>query len=151
MNRGLLVLLLGVAGGFGAHVTYFNTHRPCVEPTLSCELTWIRDELDLSPDQYARLIELHQQTGPHLAALGDQLLQMRAELDAYEARRRGSNRVDFIEFGQFVKEQQAVESECETSSRSLILASAEMMEPEQRKRYLDLVGLENIRPSSRPL
>lgn len=142
MKRGFLVLLLGVLGGLGAHTTYFKTHRPCTEPTLACELTWIRDELGLSSAQYARLIELHEMNGPHLAALGDQLLQMRRQLDAYEAQRRGTNEIDFIEFGQFVVERHAVEIECESSSRTLILAAAEVMKPDQRRRYLELVGLD---------
>lgn len=142
MKRGFMVLMLGVLGGLGAHYSYFKTHRPCTEPTLACELTWIRDELNLSTAQYARLIELHERNGPHLAALGNQLLQMRQQLDAYEAQRRGSNEIDFIAFAQFVVERKAVENECENSSRTLILAAAEVMRPEQRRRYLELVGLD---------
>lgn len=151
MKRGFLILFLGVLGGLGAHTFYFNTHRPCTDSSLACELSWIRDELNLSPTQYARLIELHETNGPHLAELGDQLLQMRRQLAAYEAQRRGTNEIDFIEFGQFVVERRAVENECENSSRSLILAAAEVMQPEQRERYLALVGLDQSLPSSHPL
>lgn len=151
MNRGLVVLLLGVIVGLGAHFTYFSTHRPCNEPTLECELTWIRDELSLNPAQYARLIELHQMNGPHLAALSEQLIAMRRQLEAFEAQRRGTNEIDFIEFGQFIAQRRDIEVECETSSRTLILAAAEVMKPEQRRRYLAMVGLADTTPSSHAL
>ena len=79
MKRVLTVLVLGAIGGIGAHLWYFQSHRPCTDPTLACELAWIRDELDLTQSQYATLQDLHQMSGPRLEALAGQMTVMQQQ------------------------------------------------------------------------
>jgi hypothetical protein len=141
MKRVLAVLALGAIGGIGAHFGYFQVHRPCTDPTLACELAWIRDELDLTQAQYATLQDLHQISEPRLEALADQMAMMRQQFLEFEAQRRGAGEIDFIEFSLFIQDRSLVEEECETSTRDLILASAELMEPDQRERYLSMIDL----------
>jgi hypothetical protein len=140
MRRTATVILIGLIGGFGAHYAYFQTHRPCTDATLACELAWIRDELDLSQEQFDRLARLHEMTEPRLLALADQLDGLRRQFDAFEAQRKGEGEIDFIEFSEFIAERRQTKNAYEDSSRSLVLASADLMEPEQRQRYLSLVG-----------
>lgn len=139
MKRVLTVLMLGAIGGIGAHLGYFQAHRPCNDPTLACELAWIRDELDLTQRQYATLQDLHQMSEPRLEALAGQMAMMRQQFLDFEAQRRGTGEIDFIEFSQFIRSREQVEEECETSTRDLILASVDLMEPDQRERYLSMI------------
>jgi hypothetical protein len=103
-------------------------------------LAWIRDELDLSQEQFDRLARLHEMTEPRLLALADQLDNLRRQFSEFEAQRKGVGEIDFIEFSEFIVQRRETENAYEDSSRSLVLASAELMEPEQRQRYLSLVG-----------
>jgi len=141
MKRTVTVLLLGLIGGVSAHQAYFRTHRPCTEASLACELTWIRDELDLSPTQFERLTRLHEMTQPRLVALSDQLGDLHRQFQEFETQRLAAGEVDFLEFSQFINDRREIQDECTTSTHSLILASADLMKPEQRERYLSLVGL----------
>jgi hypothetical protein len=65
---------------------------------------------------------------------------MQAEFAEFERSRRTSDRVDFVEFARFVENRRELNRECLDSTRQLVLASAEVMTPEQRERYIRLVA-----------
>jgi hypothetical protein len=65
---------------------------------------------------------------------------MQAEFAAFENTRRTSDRVDFIEFAQFVETRRAINRQCLESTRQLVLATADVMTPVQRAHYLGLVA-----------
>jgi hypothetical protein len=149
MRRGLFVLLLGVAVGVATHVVYFQLHRPPDPGTLDGQLSWMRSELRLSDSQYARIRELHQASSPRLRALAAQVAQMQAEFAAFEYTRRATDRVDFIEFAQFVEARRNVNRECLDSTRQLVMAAAGEMTPMQREHYFGMVAA--AKPQTGPL
>ena len=140
MNRTLLILLLGLAAGIGSHFGYFQLYRPAGNETLDGQLAWIRTELKLSDQQFARVKELHEASSPRLRALASEVARMRAEFAAFENTRRTSDRVDFIEFAQFVEVRRNINRECLESTRRLVLATADVMTPEQRAQYMGIVS-----------
>jgi hypothetical protein len=140
MNRALLTLLLGLAVGVGAHTVYFQLHRPAGLDSLDGQLAWMKEELKLSDVQFARIKELHEASSPRLRALAADVARMQAEFAAFENTRRTSDRVDFIEFAQFVEIRRNINRQCLESTRQLVLASAGVMTPEQRAHYLGLVA-----------
>ena len=109
MNRSIFILLAGLAVGSATHELYFRLHREGPGATHGGELGWMRSELGLSDDQYARIRELHESSGPRLRALSSQLAQMQAEFVAFENTRRTADRVDFIEFAHFVAARRAID------------------------------------------
>jgi hypothetical protein len=139
MSRGLLVLLLGLAVGAGAHVGYYRLHQPSDPGTLDGELAWMKSELHLTDSQYARIRELHEASSPRLRALAGQVAQLQQEFAAFENTRRTTDRVDFVEFAQFVQARRAVNEECLQSTRQLIRAAAGEMNPGQRQHYFGIV------------
>jgi hypothetical protein len=141
MKRGLLVLLLGVVVGFAAHVLYFRLHRPADPDSTDGQLAWLRLELHLTDEQFARISELHQASSPRLRALAAQVAQMRSEFAAFENTRRATDRVDFVEFARFVEARRNISRECLDSTRRLVLAAAGEMTPRQREQYLGIVSL----------
>ena len=140
MSRTFLILLLGLAVGVGTHVAYFQFHRPPGLESLDGQLSWIKDELNLNDAQFARIRELHEASSPRLRALAADVARMQAEFAAFENTRRTSDRVDFIEFAQFVETRRAINRQCLESTRQLVLATAGVMNPEQRAHYLGLVA-----------
>jgi Spy/CpxP family protein refolding chaperone len=140
MNRTTLILLLGLAVGIGTHSLYFQLHRPQGLESLDGQLAWIKDELNLTEPQFAQIKELHKASSPRLRALAAEVARMQAEFAAFENTRRTTDRVDFIEFAQFVETRRNINRECLESTRRLVMASAEVMTPEQRAHYLGIVS-----------
>jgi hypothetical protein len=140
MNRTALILLLGLVVGVGSHVLYYQNHRPPGFDSLEGQLTWIKNELNLSDAQFARIKELHEASSPRLRALAAEVARMQAEFAAFENTRRTSDRVDFLEFAQFVETRRNINRECLESTRRLVQATAEVMTPEQRAHYLGIVA-----------
>ncbi|HXQ81402.1 MAG TPA: hypothetical protein VN775_08825 [Opitutaceae bacterium] len=147
MKRGGLILLLGIAVGVAAHLVYFRLHSPLDYRSLDGQLAWMKSELQLSDEQFARIRELHEASSPRLRALAAQVAQMQAEFAAFEKARRTTDRVDFIEFARFVEVRRNISQQCQDSTRRLVLAAASEMTPRQRERYLGIVAF-NQTPAS---
>lgn len=140
MNRTVLMLILGLAVGAAAHFGYYGLHETPRGDVLDRQLGWMKSELRLTDAQYARIKELHRDSSPRLRALAMQVAQLQGEFAAFERARRSDDRVDFIEFARFVENRRHVSRDCVDSTRQLVLASAEVMNPEQRAHYLGLIA-----------
>ena len=148
MKRTALILLLGLIVGLGTHQIYYQVHRPSGLDSLDGQLVWIKTELNLTDRQFARIKELHEASSPRLRALAADVARMQAEFAAFENTRRTSDQVDFIEFAQFVKTRRDINRLCQESTRQLVLATADVMTPQQRAQYLGLVSeAEPFKPS----
>lgn len=108
--------------------------------TLDDELGWMKSELHLTPAQFDRIRRLHQENGPELKELAAAVAQLRAEFTAFEATRRATDRVDFLEFADFVQQRRRIDRQCRAVTTRLLLAAARDMTPAQRARYLALVA-----------
>ncbi len=140
MNRALLVVIAGIASGVLAHVAWFNARQPAAGDSLDSQLGWMQQTLQLSPEQFAQIRALHEQSSPRLLALATQVARMRGEFAAFEQGRRTTGEVDFLEFARFVEQRRAVDRECAESTRRLVLAASEIMNPQQRETYLTLLN-----------
>jgi len=149
MKRTLLTLALGLAVGLGAHFAYYRLHQPAPTDTLDGQLAWMRTELQLTDAQFARIKEVHQASGPRLRAIAAQLAGLQAEFRAFEHSRSTTDQVDFLEFARYVELRRHVSSESQDSTRQLVLATTEVMTPEQRQRYIRLVAA--VEPPASPL
>lgn len=140
MNRTILIVAGGLIAGGLAHVGWFESHRPCAGDQLNCQLAWIRNELKLTDEQYARVRAIHEASSPRLLALAAQVAAMREEYAAFERERVTASRVDFVEFAHFIEQRRAVDRECLAITRELVAATSNTMSAAQRERYLGLVG-----------
>jgi len=139
MKRPVLVLLLGLAVGAATHLAYFQHREPIGTDTLDGQLAWMRVELRLTEPQFARIKGLHQATRPQLQAMAAQVALMQEEFAEFERTRQATDQVDFIEFARFVESRRELNRRCLDTTRQLVLASAEIMTPEQRRQYIRLV------------
>lgn len=139
MKRTLLILLLGVVAGVAVQSVYFRQHAPSAVDTLEGQLAWMKSELRLTAPQFARIKALHQASHPRLQEMAEQVALMQTEFAEFEKTRRTTDRVDFLEFARFVETRRNLNRACLDSTRELVLASAEIMNPQQREHYLKLV------------
>ncbi len=140
MMRTLAVIILGLAAGLFAHAGWFLSQRPCQSNSLDCQLEWMKTELKLSDEQFARIKTIHEKSSPRLLALAAQVVRMREEYDAFERERTTSGQVDFLEFAHFVEQRRAIDRECLTSTQQLVADATRVMTAQQRERYLGLLG-----------
>lgn len=140
MNRTALILLLGFTVGLVTHFAYFHLHATAPTDTLEGQLAWMKTELQLTDAQFHQIRELHQASSPRLRAMAVQVAQMQLEFTAFEKIRRSTDRVDFLEFARFVATRRLLSQACLDSTRQLVRASAELMTPQQRERYIRLVA-----------
>ncbi len=139
MKRTLLVLLLGLACGVGAHFAWLARHQRVRTDDLATQLAWMKSNLHLSDRQLARLRVLHEQSAPQLLALAAQVAGMKDELAAFERQRQTGGRIDFLDFARFVDQRRALDRACRDSMRSLVAQAADVMTPPQREHYLNLL------------
>jgi hypothetical protein len=139
VKRPFLILLLGLAVGTATHFAYFQHREPIGTDTLDGQLAWMRSELDLTEAQFGRIKDLHQASRPRLQAMAAQVALMQEEFAEFERTRQTTDRVDFLEFARFVENRRELNRRCLDTTRQLILASAEVMTPEQRRQYVRLV------------
>lgn len=150
MKHPVLILLLGLAVGTASHLAYFQHREPVATDTLEGQLAWMRSELELTDAQFARIKELHRASRPQLRAMAAQVALMQAEFAEFERTRRTADRVDFLEFARFVEERRELNRRCVDSTRQLVLAAAELMNPEQRQHYMRLVSAQGLQPGLLP-
>lgn len=139
MRRPVLILLLGLAVGTATHLAYFQHREPNATDSLEGQLAWMRTELDLNDQQFTRIKALHQASRPRLQVMAAQIALMQEEFTAFERTRQTTDQVDFVEFARFVENRRELNRRCLDTTRQLILASAELMTPEQRRQYIRLV------------
>jgi hypothetical protein len=123
-----------------SHLAYYQHREPVSTDTLDGRLAWMRSELHLTDAQFARIKDLHQASHLKLQAMAAQVALMQEEFAEFEQARQTSDRVDFLEFARFVETRRELNRRCVDSTRQLVLASAEVMTPEQRQHYMSLVA-----------
>lgn len=139
MKRTFLTLVVGLAAGIASYSFYCRFNEPTSTDSLEGQLAWMKSELQLTDAQFARIQELHRASHPQLQAMATQVSLMQVEFAEFEQTRRTADRVDFVEFARFVESRRNLNQACLDSTRRLVLASAEVMNPRQREQYLHLV------------
>ena len=137
MSRTLVVCLVGLLAAGSAHFGWYELRRPTELKGTAGVLAWLQQDLNLSPGQFARIKALHERSGPEMRQLTEQAAGMRAELEAFENRRRKDSKIDFLAFAQFIEQRREFQRICTESTRRLMTAAANEMTPGQRERYLE--------------
>ncbi len=140
MRRTFFTIFAGLAAGVLAHVGWYLSQRPCGANDLDCQLEWIKTDLHLSDEQYARIKLIHEESSPRLLALAAQVARMRNEYADFERQRTTVGQIDFLEFARFVEHRRTVDRECLNSTRRLVAETSRVMTAQQRQRYLALLG-----------
>lgn len=142
--KSAFIFLLGLLAGIAAHVGWF-AWRSASETRANDVVAWMKTDLQLTDEQFARIQALHDRSGPQLRELATQAAQMRAEFETFERVRRTEGRVDFIAFARCLDIWRRIDRDWSTATRHLVDSTAGELTPEQRARYLTRLTPASVR------
>jgi hypothetical protein len=144
MKRSVLILIGGLAlamAGFAGTYVWTTAHSP--EQNPKPELTWLKQEYQLTDEQYTRVCKLY-------AAYHPQCLEMRHEIDKKNARLKdllASTNTVTPEIKEALMETVQLRAKCETAMLNHFYEVSQAMPPDQGRRYLAWVQQETLVPS----
>jgi hypothetical protein len=139
MKNAALLVAAGLLVGGLAHEGWHFARRPPSPDSLDEQLRWVRMQVQLDSEQYARVRAVHEAFAPRLRQAGSDVARTRSTLQEFEDRRRSSGQVDFLAFKEFLDRSRQVDRQAAESTHELVAAVLAVMTPEQRARYLDLL------------
>lgn len=102
-------------------------------------MEWLKSELDLSEEQYARVIRLHGDRESEIRVLSRKVRDLELMLAELEAERVTQGYVDYLEMGRYVETKRKLDEACAKSTSELIASVGDVMNVDQRKRYFSIV------------
>ncbi|MDQ8181372.1 hypothetical protein [Pelagicoccus sp. SDUM812005] len=140
MWKSISVLALGLACGILAHVSYVRAYSPaCFSADTGCEMEWLRSELDLSEEQFARITRLHGDREREIRTLSRKVRDLELLLAELEAERVTKGYVDYLEIRNYMEAKRKLDEACVKSTSDLIASVGDVMNMDQRKRYFSIV------------
>ncbi len=125
LTRMLVVLAVGAVSGHFGYLHFAAAPAPAKAPSgARSELRWLQRELDLTPSELPAVNALHEEYWTRVARL-------RAQLDAERSNAQATGNPAACV---------AMEEQCKGSTVSFIQHVTTVLTPEQRQKYLGLVG-----------
>ncbi|MBK1880584.1 hypothetical protein [Pelagicoccus mobilis] len=135
-----MVIVIGVVAGVSAHLGYFNTYSAEMRATSGLnEMEWLRSELDLTEEQFARITRLHDDRESEIRTLSRKVRDLELMLAELEAERVTEGYVDYLEIRNYMEAKRKLDEACSKSTNDLIASVGDVMDLEQRRRYLTIV------------
>lgn len=136
MKKGLLFLVLALAAGIAAFCIA-RSHQQSVHSGVLLdsmpELAWLRTELKLSDDQFAKASELHVAYRPVCATMCRNIADAHAKLEALSRSGRGMT----PELESAIRDHARVHSECQRKMLEHLYQTADLFDDKQAARYLE--------------
>lgn len=128
-------LILGAAAYWSSYLWMSTPENGC-PMAPSDELAWMREDLELSPEELRGIAELHEAFMPRCAALCERLEAARAEVD----RLMVANRAVTPELVGALAHLASTEAACREATLAHIYAVAARMPPPQAEHYLRVMS-----------
>jgi len=138
MKKGIVILVLALAAGILAYyVTRSHQETAHKEVLLDSipELAWLRGELKLTDDQFAKASELHAAYRPKCAEMCRNIAEAHAKLEALAM----TGRKLTPELLEAIREHARVHAECQQKMLEHLYQTAELLDDKQAERYLATV------------
>lgn len=118
--------------------------RSLVE-SRDAELEWLRHEFKLDDRQFAEIKRLHGAYDPECDALCQRMIKAQTNFEELV----GKNQSLTPELAQALREVAQVREACQTAMLQEIYREGQVMNPDQRQRYLKVMEPHVLRPESR--
>lgn len=145
MKRGLVILLTGVALGLCAYCGFYfagtASHRATLE-SAAPELTWLKNEFNLSDAEFKRITELHAAYMPQCAEMCRRIDAKNAELQELLSKSSAFT----AEIESKLAEVAQLRVECQKNMLRHFFEVGRSMPAEQGKRYLAWVQARTFLP-----
>ena len=138
MKNGLLIILLALAAG-GAAFWVTRTqqeagHQQVLLDSMP-ELAWLKGDLNLTDEQFAKAIALHSAYRPQCVAMCARIAQARAKMEALARANHGMT----PELAAAISDHARVQAECRQKMLDHLYQTAALMDAKQAARYLEKV------------
>lgn len=146
MKRTWLIIIGGLvlaAVGYTCIYLHGTSAQRSVAQSSRPELAWLQQEYRLSDAQYAQVMELHNAYAPKCEEMCRLIDGKNAQLQKLLA----ATNVITPEIKQALAEAAGIRAECESAMLEHFYKVAQTMPPEQRRRYLEWVQQETLKPS----
>jgi len=145
MKRAALIMIVGLLVAFAGYACVYLacTGAQCsIEKKDGANLAWLQTEYHLTDAQFARVRELHDEYQPKCMAMCRQIDEKNAELQSLLA----ATNVITPEIKQALAESAQLRVECEQAMLAHFYEVAQVMPPEQARRYLAWVQSATMMP-----
>ena len=136
MKKGLLFLVLALVAGIAAFCIA-RSHRQAVHSGVLLdtmpELAWLRTELKLSDDQFAKASDLHVAYRPVCATMCRHIAEAHEKLETLARGGRGMT----PELDAAIRDHARVHAECQRKMLEHLYQTAGMFDDKQAARYLE--------------
>ena len=138
MKKGLLILVMAIAAGVAAfYIT--RTHQQSVHKEVLLdslpELAWLRVELKLTDDQFAKASALHLAYRPTCVKMCGNIAEAQTRLDALAKSGRGMT----PELEAAIRDSARVHAECRMKMLEHLYQTAGLLDEKQAARYLEMM------------
>lgn len=123
-------------------------------PSTIDMLAWMRSRLDLSSEQFATLVQLHESYQGRFIRLYQDLCEIDARYQGFEKQRLNDDPIDFMALYQLLRDRDALNDSSEQTSGEYLSLVLQVLTPEQAHDYLSLLGRSGFVPpptSSTPI
>lgn len=138
MKKGLLIFMVAVAAGIAAfgltRMTRQAEHSAVLLDSMP-ELAWLRGELNLTDEQFARASELHAAYRPQCVDMCRRISEARAKLESLA---RDSREMS-PQLAEAIQNHARVRAECRQKMLEHLYQTAGLMNERQAARYLEVV------------
>lgn len=138
MKRGLLIIMLALAAG-GATFWVTRSHQQTTHQQVLLdsmpELAWLKGELNLNNEQFAKAIALHAGYRPRCVAMCRNIAAARAKMEFLARTSHGMT----PELAAALREHARVQAECRQRMLEHLYQTAALMDEKQAARYLEKV------------
>jgi hypothetical protein len=139
MKKGALLLLVAMVAGMAAfcvmrwHKGEGHSHGSGVVLDAMPELAWLRTELRLSDEQFAKVKELHAAYRPKCVEMCRRISEAHGRIEALAS----ANRVITPDYQAALKEHAEIHVECQEAMLKHLYETAGTLREDQAKRYLE--------------
>ena len=139
MKKGMLLLLVAMVAGIAAfcvmrwHKGAVHSHHSGVALDAMPELAWLRTELQLSDEQFAKVKELHIAYRPKCVEMCRRISEAHEKIESFAE----AHRVITPDYKAALKEHADIHVECQEQMLRHLYETAAMLNGDQAKRYLE--------------
>ncbi|MBN1403848.1 MAG: anti-sigma factor [Opitutales bacterium] len=114
------------------------------DPSMIDMLAWMRSSLDLSRDQFAALVELHEGYEDRFVSLYNDLCDINAQYQGFEKKRMNDDMIDFMELYDLLRERETLRECSAKTSQQFVSLVLKVLTPEQAQDYLAFLGRSGV-------
>lgn len=139
MKKGALLLVVAMVAGMAAfgvtrwHKGTVDSHHTGVALDAMPELAWLRTELQLTDEQFAKVKALHAAYRPKCVEMCRRISEAHEKIESFAE----AHRVITPEYKTALKEHADIHVECQEEMLRHLYRTAAMLNEDQAKRYLE--------------